>query len=290
MRTFPSVIPVQIPNVIQEGEIYDSPTSVSAIPSFVHTYQIDLSELLEPDITKYPSFNAFFSRKLKPGARPVRNAGDARGVCCAADCRVVVYPSVEAAQTFWIKGDEFSLQALLHGPSTSHTHRAHAAVETPPYECDVSAAGCGLAIFRLAPADYHRFHSPVGGEVVHGPVDVPGTYYTVNPQAVNERGLDVFTANRRSVVYVREEGTRAVVAIVAVGALLVGSVGWSKKVGERVERGEEVGWFAYGGSTVVCVFPPGLVQFDSDLVVNSKNTLETLVKVGDSLGTLNACT
>lgn len=181
---------------------------------------------------------------------------------------------------------------MLHGPSTSHTHHAHDAVESPPYAFDVSAPGSALALFRLAPADYHRFHSPIAGKVVHGPVEIPGTYYTVNPQAVNEPGMDVFTANRRAVVYIQESASSSegkegrVIALVAIGALLVGSVGWSKKVGDTVERGEEVGWFAYGGSTVVVVFPEGMIVFDEDLCVNSEHSIETLVRVGDSLGQL----
>lgn len=116
---------------------------------------------------------------------------------------------------------------------------------------------------------------------MHGPVDIPGTYYTVNPEAVTEVDFDVFTANRRQVMYIKEEVTGKIVAFVAVGALLVGSIGWSKKVGERVERAEELGWFAYGGSTVLLIFPQGMVQFDEDLVVNSEHALETLVKVGN---------
>ena len=102
---------------------------------------------------------------------------DACVMCCAADCRLVLYPSVEAAQKFWIKGDEFTLSSLLHGSSTSHTHRAYLAMETPSSAFDVSAPGCALAIFRLAPADYHRFRSPISDTLVHGPVDIPGAHY-----------------------------------------------------------------------------------------------------------------
>ena len=110
----------------------------------------------------------------------------------------------------------------------------------------------------------------------------------MNPQAVNEPNLDMFTANRRSVMYIKEAQTGDVIALVAIGALLVGSVGWSKTKGDEVECGEELGWFAYGGSTVITIFPQGLIEFDKDLRTNSTNELETLVRVGDSLGTLKA--
>jgi len=130
-----------------------------------------------------------------------------------------------------------------------------------------------LAVFRLAPQDYHRFHSPVDG-TIESVATLPGDYFTVNPQAVNET-LDVFTANRRDVLIINanlfparqgETPTVVPVAFVAIGALLVGSVNWSKKPGEAVKKGDDLGWFAYGGSTVVCVFPQEAgIQWDDDL-------------------------
>ncbi|THH09563.1 hypothetical protein EW145_g1929 [Phellinidium pouzarii] len=267
-----------------QGEIYDSPKSVHSIPSFIQTYKIDTLELLESDISKYNTFNEFFYRKLKLGARPVQNT-DPRAICSAADCRLTVYHTINEAQKFW-RGDEFSLSVLLHGPSTSHTHHQLSPPEPNPPPYSIDTADASLAIFRLAPADYHRFHSPINGTLLHGPVDIPGTYYTVNPQAVNEVDFDVFTANKRSVMYIREAVTGKTVAFVAVGALLVGAIGWSKKEGDQVQLGEELGWFAYGGSTVIVAFPAGMVQFDEDLRVNSDKALETFVKVGDSLGVL----
>ena len=103
----------------------------------------------------------------------------------------------------------------------------------------------------------------------------------MNPQAVTEVDFDVFTGNKRQVVYIEEAVTGKVVAFVAVGALLVGSIGWSKGKGEKVQRGEELGWFAYGGSTVITVFPAQMIQFDEDLRTNSASALETYVKVSD---------
>jgi phosphatidylserine decarboxylase len=137
-----------------------------------------------------------------------------------------------------------------------------------------------LAIFRLAPQDYHRFHSPVTG-TIKSITTLPGDYYTVNPQAVNEP-LDVFTANRRDVCMMDAILSNVVptpstpvpthpVAIVAIGALLVGAVGWDHKVGEVVQKGSGLGYFQYGGSTVIAVFPTeAKVQFDEDLIKASE--------------------
>ena len=98
----------------------------------------------------------------------------------------------------------------------------------------------------------------------------------MNPQAVNEVNFDVFTANKRSVLFLKLEGSGRLVAFVAIGALLVGSIEWTRKVGDNVRKGEELGFveiiqfwdndvikyflrfFKYGGSTVVTVFEPGL--------------------------------
>jgi len=255
---------------LKEGRIYDSPESVHSIPSFIQTYKINVDELLEPDISKYKNFNEFFSRKLKPDARPVENpAPDA--FCSAADSRVTVYESVSEAQKFWIKGDEFTLKKLLYGADQSNM------------DPSLPLEDASLAIFRLAPSDYHRFHSPVDAKVIGDPRTIDGHYFTVNPEAVNEPNLDVFTANKRSIIPL-ELGTGEKMAFVAVGALLVGSIGWTRKAGEEVHRGEELGFFAYGGSTCIAVFPKGTIKFDDDLLTNSRNSLETCLKVGWSLG------
>ncbi|EPQ53818.1 hypothetical protein GLOTRDRAFT_78900 [Gloeophyllum trabeum ATCC 11539] len=257
---------------IKQGKIYDSPESVKSIPSFISTYNIQLDELLHPDLSFYKCFNEFFYRKLKPDARPVQNADNPDAFCSPADCRLIVFSSVALAQKFWIKGDEFSIPKLLGVAPDSARARLY--------------AGCSMAICRLAPQDYHRFHSPLDGAVTRAPTDIPGQYYTVNPQAVNEPAFDVFTANKRSVAYVAHARARGEVAVVAVGALLVGGIGWTG--GGAVRRGDELGYFAYGGSTVVVLFPKGVIEFDKDLVENSLKPVETLVKVGYSLGSAPA--
>ncbi|KZT64876.1 hypothetical protein DAEQUDRAFT_677771 [Daedalea quercina L-15889] len=254
---------------IRQGHIYDSPESVKNIPSFIETYTIALDELLEPDPTKYKSMNDFFYRRLKPDARPVQNADVPGAISSAADCRLVVYPTVDLAKQFWIKGNGFTIPQLLGVPPDSETAR--------------NFEGASVASFRLAPADYHRFHSPLDG-TVGNVTDIPGQYYTVNPQAVNEPGFDVFTSNKRSVLYLTHAVSGRQVAFVAIGAMLVGSIKWTggAQNGAEVKRGDELGYFAYGGSTVVCLFPAGLVTFDEDLVRNSQGAdeaVETYLKV-----------
>ena len=175
-----------------------------------------------------------------------------------------------------MKGRHFTLKNLLRNPALVEKLGPNPA----------------LAIFRLAPQDYHRFHSPVSG-VLQMAMHIRGEYYTVNPQAINEK-LDVFTANTRSVLELSGEGPlvsgsngerkEAVpVVVVAVGALLVGSIVWEKSASQRIEKGEGLGYFKYGGSTVICIFPAG-VKWDADLLKNSEVGLETIVRAGERIG------
>lgn len=91
----------------------------------------------------------------------------------------------------------------------------------------------------------------------------------------------------RVIVPIHTECYGTVVAV-CIGAMMVGSTILTKKEGETVKRGEEFGYFAFGGSTIVCLFPPGVVSWDNDVKENSSAALETLVKVGMGIGKLNA--
>ncbi|KAF8495094.1 phosphatidylserine decarboxylase-domain-containing protein [Hysterangium stoloniferum] len=252
---------------IKEGVVFDSLASVASIPSFIETYSLEIGELLVQDI------KAGY-KKLKHGVRPVQNADNPRTFCSAADCRLTVFENITDACKFWVKGRQFTFPELLAPSAGVETH-----LDVPHVSVFENAS---LAIFRLAPADYHRFHSPAD-VIVGDVVDVEGQYYTVNPQAVNEPGFDVFTANRRSILYLTHELTGRPIAFVAIGALLVGSIHFTVKKGDKVKKGEELGYFAYGGSTVITVFPERMIKFDGDLVEASKKPIETLMKVWDML-------
>ncbi|EMS54215.1 C2 domain-containing protein C31G5.15 [Triticum urartu] len=163
------------------------------------------------------------------------------------------------------KGRKFSIEGLL-GADAHHN----------------AFKNGSLVIFRLAPQDYHRFHVPVSGTVEKF-VDIPGCLYTVNPIAVNSKYCNVFTENKRviSIISTSEFGK---VAFVAIGATMVGSITFVKKEGDYVHKGDEFGYFSFGGSTVICVFEKDAIQFDADLLANSERSLETLVEVGTTLG------
>jgi phosphatidylserine decarboxylase len=245
----------------RQGSTYDSPDSVKSIPSFISTYSIQVSELRFPDLSHYKSFNEFFYRQLREDARPIQNADDPDGFCSAADCRLTVYQTCELAREFWVKGNNFTIPNLLGISPESDT--AH------------TFSDGSLAIFRLAPADYHRFHCPLDGLVgwdsgdnTEGITDIPGEYFTVNPQAVNEPGFDVFTANRRAVLYLKHEKSGLPVAFVAIGAMLVGSIIWTggKERGRRVKKGDELGYVACSSSFRYFNMHVGLTSVSSQLL------------------------
>ena len=250
---------------IKQGLKYDSPESAREIPTFIAFHDLDKDEILDP-LDSFKSFNEFFYRKLKPSARPVENPEDPTRVVSCADCRMMAFESVNEATRLWIKGREFSVQRLL-GETYAH--------EAPKYE------GGALGIFRLAPQDYHRYHSPVDGTV--GPMTyISGEYYTVNPQAIRTQ-LDVYGDNARKIVPI-DSPVFGRVMCVCIGAMMVGSIVTTVKEGEQVARGQEFGYFAFGGSTIVILFEKGKLKWDDDLLANGQSTLETLVRVGMGVG------
>lgn len=251
---------------IKQGAKYDSPESARDIPSFIEFHGLKVDEILEP-ISSFKTFNDFFYRKLKPSARPTESPDDPRRLVSAADCRLMVFETVSEATKLWIKGREFSIARLLGDVYREEAERY---------------VGGPLAIFRLAPQDYHRFHVPVDGKI--GEMrDVKGEYYTVNPQAIRS-ALDVYGENVRKIVPI-DSPQFGRVMVVCVGAMMVGSIKITVEEGQDVMRGQELGYFAFGGSTIVVLFERGAVEWDEDLVINGRACLETLVRVGMGIGT-----
>ncbi|KAL1534305.1 phosphatidylserine decarboxylase [Salvia divinorum] len=250
----------------KQGRKMDSPESAKDIEKFISLFkdQLNLSEIKYP-LEQFKTFNEFFVRELKPGARPITSAGCDDVAVCAADCRLMAFETAEDSMRFWIKGRKFSVQGLLGTEVCS----------------DAFSSG-SLVIFRLAPQDYHRFHVPVSGTIQKF-VEIPGCLYTVNPIAVNSKYCNVFTENKRvvSTISTKEFGK---VAFVAIGATMVGSINFSKIEGDYVNKGDEFGYFSFGGSTVICVFEKDTIKIDDDLLENSSRHLETLVSVGMQLG------
>lgn len=254
------------------GAWYDSPGSKSHITPFIESFGLkeSLQDMQQPDPAKYTTFNEFFAREIKPSARPIAEPSDPTVISSPADCRLTTFSTIDQATKYWIKGYGFTIAKLLDSSSLAQ-----------------SFDGGSIAIARLAPQDYHRWHSPIDGKVERI-TEIAGTYYTVNPQAVTQPGtLDVFCENKLSVMLLRRNVTGSPVAVIAVGAMLVGSIKYNTGVteGAEVKRGQCLGAFHYGGSTVIVLFRRGEVVFDEDLIANStRQSCETFVRVGWRIG------
>ncbi|KAI9599029.1 phosphatidylserine decarboxylase-domain-containing protein [Syncephalis fuscata] len=249
---------------IKQGVYYNSPASYGFINEFQKMYGLTRMEEPFPP-PKYYNFNQFFYRRLDLNRfRKMEDPTNGNIVRSIADCRFIVFPTVQQAKQYWIKGKTFSIEAML-GPTQSK---------------NIGLKNPSVAIFRLAPQDYHRFHSPTGGTItaIH---EIKGEYYTVNPIAVRSE-ISVFSENKRTVVEITRPNGQ-VVKYVCIGATGVGGIHLTISLGQTIKAGDEVGYFAFGGSTIVMLADN--VKFDNDLLKNSlEKQTETYITVRSKLG------
>jgi len=228
------------------------------IAPVIRELAIDATEFADP-VESYPTFNAFFTRRLKPGARPF--SPDDSDIASPADGRVLVYPRLQKNALVPVKGKSFTVDDLLGYPAAEFHDGS-------------------LAVIRLCPADYHRFHFPCEGRLIEQR-RMKGRYHSVNP-LVLALGIDVFSQNERHVT-VLENARLARYAYVEVGAFGVGSI-VQTYTGPFVQKGDEKGYFQYGSSTVILVFQPGKILFEKDLLTHSAEGYETFLQAGHCLG------
>ena len=222
---------------------------------FVQRYNVDMSEAANPDITSYLSFNDFFTRALKDGARPLAVAD----LICPVDGAISQFGAIQGTQIFQAKGHDYSSTALLGGDAAL---------------AERFDSG-SFATLYLSPKDYHRIHMPCSGRLQRM-IYVPGELFSVNPTTA--RAVPGLFARNERVVCIFESANGPF-ALVLVGATIVGSMAtvWhgvvnSKRSGELQEwryddqsvdlqQGAEMGRFLLG-STVVLLFPKGPLQFN----------------------------
>jgi phosphatidylserine decarboxylase len=244
------------------------PYSANQVLPFIVDFNLDVDEFAKSAFA-YRTFNEFFYRALKPGVRPI--APGANVAVLPADGRHLVFPDVDRAEGFYVKGAKFTLAELLG--------EAH----LPPAQQKLAAgfAGGAMLISRLAPPDYHRFHFPVDGKTGE-PHPIGGWLYSVHPVALR-RNLHYLVENRRVVTLV-ESPAFGPVAMVEIGATCVGRIRQTFIPGRTVAKGGEKGLFAFGGSCVITLFGRGRIQFDADLVEQSAQQRETYAKMGERMG------
>ncbi len=244
------------------GCYQSSRLSKGQINSFVKKMEINMEEAERSKISEYKSFNDFFTRKLKPGTRFIDKAEDV--VISPVDGRILAYQNLQEYQMLQVKGKYFSIKELLADAANAEQFKNGSCI-----------------VARLNPADYHRFHFPI--TCIPGKYQViEGRYYSVNPMSL-ESVDEVYCKNVRHISFLMGEefGT---MYMVEVGATMVGSVVQTYEPGFLVKKGEEKGCFQFGGSTVILLFKPDQITLDADLIVNTKNGFETLVKMGESIG------
>ncbi|HTQ30083.1 MAG TPA: archaetidylserine decarboxylase [Opitutaceae bacterium] len=232
---------------------------------FIVRYYIDVDDFVKSALT-FRTFNEFFTRALKPGRRPI--AGEDNVAVLPADGRHLVFPDVDAADGFYVKGQKFSLAELLGG-----------AARTEKF------AGGAMVISRLAPVDYHRFHFPCAG-VPDDARLINGWLYSVNPVALR-RNVRHLVQNKRYLTLI-ESPAFGTVAMIEVGATAVGRIMQTYVPGRVAVKGEEKGIFSFGGSCVITLFQAGRIAFYADLVEQSAQNIETYARMGDWLGEVPA--
>lgn len=304
----------------------DPTTTQAKIKGYMTDYQVNLNEVAHIDPSKgrdaqitdavnfFETYNHFFFRKLKLGTRSFMCYHAEAETCMKdkhvtyedgtkinweektfvspADSRVIAYSEYNVNQkkdTFWVKGEAFSLNNIVDFADSRHY--------------DYYDGGM-LIIFRLAPQDYHRFHFPVDG-VIKDFKNYPGNAYSVNPIAVQnnthyqkksgkkgteaaETSSPVFTTNKRMHTII-ETGEKqfGCVLYISVGATNVMSVMHTSYVGQKVVRGMEHGYMAFGGSTVIAVVRKGVMELDADIKeMSGTEQVETILQIGDHVGKL----
>jgi phosphatidylserine decarboxylase len=235
--------------------------SAHRVLPFIVDYGLDVDEFAKKPYS-FKSFNEFFYRALKPGARPIA-AGD-RVAVLPADGRHLAFQNVDAAEGFYAKGQRFDLKAFLGSE-----------------ELGREFAGGSLLISRLCPVDYHRFHFPVAGTPGE-PRLINGFLYSVSPIALRQN-LTYLWENKRMVT-LTDSPVFGRVAVCEIGATMVGSIVQTHVPGRAVAKGEEKGLFKFGGSCVVTIFQPGRIALDADLVRHSAEGLEVYARMGERLG------
>ncbi len=237
------------------GRFMDSGLSRGLIPRFIRANRIDMSDYRQET---YGSFNAFFTRRIKPERRPIDSAPEHFIAPC--DGRLSVFP-IEDDSVFGIKSSRYTVSDLLGGDARASEF-----------------AGGLCLVFRLCVDDYHRYHYPDSGSKGSSRF-IPGVLHTVRPIALAH--TPVFIQNCREYTFLETDHFGSI-AQIEVGALLVGKIS-NHNQSARFRRGEEKGMFLYGGSTVVLLIKKDAVMPDERFRI-AEDGEEIRVKLGEKIG------
>ncbi len=243
------------------GKWAKSKVSKPKIKSFIKKYDLNVDEMAAP-VESFRTFNDFFIRKLKPGVRPLPT--DPTAIISPADGSILVMQNINESTLYPTKTVVFSAAKMLGDKNFAGLFNGGTAI-----------------VIRLAPWDYHRFHFPLSG-ILGAPRVIKGKYESVSPAAFRA-GIQPLEVNERHIIRFRPDKA-STMAVVLVGALFIGSIVETYTPGKEYKQGEEMGYFEYGGSTMVLLFQKDTILVAPEIVADSKEGLETPVKMGNVIG------
>ena len=241
------------------GWLMNTKFSKKRIKKFILEYNIEINDYEEKDISKYNHFNHFFYRKIDPSKRPI-----GENLISPADGKILAFQEIEKSKSFFIKGSMFNLQTFLISKELSLKYQ-----------------NGSMAIIRLAPSNYHRYHFPAKG-IPSKTSTIKGYYYSVSPVAL-KKNLRIFCENKRAISTLKTDNYGDIL-ISEIGATMVGSIIQSYQPNSQVEACSEKGYFAFGGSTIILLFEKGKIHFSKDILKNTENGFETGVLMGETIG------
>jgi phosphatidylserine decarboxylase len=255
--------------VHERGLFMDSKESAAVANKWINDGTLDMSSYQIPE-GGFLSFNDFFTRKLKSGARPISNPDDHAVLTCPADCKISpISYALTSDQDFEVKGDTYNIAALLGSVELANKFTGGAAI-----------------VCLLYPKDYHRFHAPVTGKIVaKGSLGEKHYYYGF-------KGLEKYFSEYHRTYYLINTQNSGQVGFVAIGMSDINSVNMPLPVdlNREIKKGEEIGHFAYGGSGIVMLFEPAILKMSP--LTGSKDRSATLnggrfSQMGAMIGDLN---
>ncbi|MEX2415504.1 MAG: archaetidylserine decarboxylase [Paenibacillaceae bacterium] len=238
------------------GRVAQSRFSKHFIPRFARLYGISLSDA-EKAVEEYTSLNDFFTRRLKPGLRPIDE--ETNTMVSPVDALITGIGEISDGQLLNVKGQDYTVEELLN-----HSPRI------------VNYAHGFYIVLYLSPTDYHRIHSPISGKVLETE-HIPGKVYPVNDFGLRYMRRTL-SRNERLITYIQHHTGE--VAVVKVGAMNVSSIRYVEPLASQLERGQELAFFEFG-STVVLLMESGTFSPRSGLMTNSK------VKMGEAIGVIH---
>lgn len=238
----------------------DSSLSKKNILPFIKKHKIDMAQF-EKTADEYKSFNDFFIRKLKPDSRVINT--DKNVLVSPADSKLFVIENLSHKTEFFVKNELFNLDSFLKNKDLAKEYNNGL-----------------MMIFRLAPYDYHRFHFPIDCFATNHKI-IHGKYESVNPIAYKS-GVQPLITNERYINILKTNNFSDII-FASIGAMFVGKIVYTHSSEAEHKKGEEMGYFEFGGSSLVLILKKDTIHPQKHFLENSRSGYETEVKMGDPI-------